>query len=70
MTVSLTLGMQVGYAYLLPKGTPVARTVEVSDDVMVDVDDQNRPIGVETLDGSDWPAALVSLAMRGKLRVA
>jgi len=57
------------YAYLLPKGTPVARTVEVSDSVMVDVDDQDRPIGVETLDGSDWLAALATLAMRGRVRI-
>ncbi len=57
------------YAYLLPEGTPVARTVEVSDSVMVDVDDQGRPVGVETLDGSDWRSALVTLAMRGRLRI-
>jgi uncharacterized protein YuzE len=59
---------QAGYAHLLPEGTPVARTVEVSDSVMVDVDDRGRPIGVETLDGSDWQAALATLAMRGKVR--
>jgi uncharacterized protein YuzE len=62
-------GWQAAYAYLLPEDTPVARTVEVSDSVMVDVDDRGRPIGVETLDGSDWPAALVTLAMRGRVAI-
>jgi hypothetical protein len=62
-------GWQAGYARLLPEGTPVARTIEVSDSVMIDVDDQGRPIGVETLDGSDWPAALATLAMRGRVRI-
>lgn len=62
-------GWQAGYVHLLPRGTPVARTVEVSESVMVDVDDQGRPIGVETLDGSDWQAALAALALRGRLRI-
>lgn len=60
----------VGYTYLMPEGTPVARTVEVSDSVMVDVDAVGRVIGVEVLDGSDWTGALVTLAMSGKLRMA
>ena len=59
---------QACYVYLFPE-RPVARTVEVSDSVMIDVDDRGRPIGVETLDGSDWPTALATLAMRGRVRI-
>ena len=60
--------IQACYARLLPE-RKVARTVEVSDDVMVDVDADGRPVGVETLDGSDWASALASLAMRGRVRI-
>ena len=60
--------IQPCYARLLPE-RKVARTVEVSDDVMVDVDADGRPVGVETLDGSDWASALASLAMRGRVRI-
>ena len=56
------------YAYLFP-GRAVARTIEVADTIMVDVDADGCPVGVETLDGSDWTGALVSLAMRGRLRI-
>ena len=46
------------------------RTIEVNDDMDVDLDDQDRVIGVEMLgDNQDCGAALVSLAMQGKLRV-
>jgi uncharacterized protein YuzE len=61
--------VEAGYVYLLPKGTPFGRTVTVGDDVMVDVDPDGRPIGVEVLDGADWTAALVTLAMRGRVRI-
>jgi uncharacterized protein YuzE len=62
--------IETGYVYLLPEGTPVARTVTVSDDVMVDVDAEGKPIGVEVLDGADWTAALVTLAMRVRVKAA
>lgn len=62
-------GWRAGYVYLLPERTPVARTIEVSDSVMVDVDAEGRPIGVETLGDADWQSALASLAMRGKVRI-
>jgi uncharacterized protein YuzE len=58
-----------GYVYLLPEHGPVARTVTVSDDVMVDVDPDGRPIGVEVLGGTDWTTALVTLAVRGRVRI-
>ncbi len=45
----------------------VARTIEVSDSVMVDVDSDGLVLGVETLDGSDWRDALVVLARSGGL---
>jgi uncharacterized protein YuzE len=61
-------GIVASYAHLLPE-RKVARTIEVSDDVMVDVDAGGCPVGVETLDGSDWRDALVTLAMRGRVRI-
>jgi hypothetical protein len=46
------------------------RTVEVTRDMAVDLDDQDRIIGVEMLGGNqDWTAALASLAMQGRLTV-
>ncbi len=50
----------------LRQGT-VARTVAVSDSVNVDVDSQGRVLGIELLDGTDWPGVLVTLAMAGRL---
>lgn len=47
----------------------VARTVTVSDDVMVDVDEHDLVLGVETLGGSDWRDALADLARAGRLAV-
>ena len=61
-------GWQASYAYLFPD-RKVARTIEVTDSVMVDVDEEGRPVGVETLDGSDWTGALISLALHGRLRI-
>lgn len=56
------------YAHLRP-GT-IARTVEAgSVSVMADLDADGRILGVETLDGSDWTQALVTLAMQGRLAV-
>ena len=52
----------------LREGT-VARTVEVSDSVMVDVDENDLILGVETLDNSRWQDALASLAMAGRLAI-
>ena len=62
-------GWRASYAYLLPERTRVARTIEVSESVMVDLDAEGRPVGVENLDGADWSAALVTLAMRGRVRI-
>jgi uncharacterized protein YuzE len=47
----------------------VARTACVSDDVMVDTDSDDRVLGVEVLDGSDWRDALAALAREGRLAV-
>lgn len=68
VTVRTDIRARASYAYLRPDGK-VARTVEVSDSVMVDVDAEGRPVGVETLDGSDWTGALATLAIRGRLRI-
>ena len=62
-------GWHAGYVYLMPE-RPVARTIEVGDSMMVDVDAEGRPVGVEMLGGmDDWPTALASLAMRGRVRI-
>jgi uncharacterized protein YuzE len=56
-------------AYARIREGVVARTVEVSDTVNVDVDDRDLILGVELLDGGDWRDALASLAMEGRLAV-
>jgi uncharacterized protein YuzE len=61
--------IEAGYVYLLPEETPFGRTVEVSESVIVDVDPDGRPIGVEVLGSADWQSALVTLAMRGRVRI-
>lgn len=68
VTVRTDDQVNASYARLRPDGK-VTRTVEVSDSVMVDVDADGRPVGVETLDGSDWTGALPTLAIRGRLRI-
>jgi hypothetical protein len=63
---------QASYAYLFGDRADgcAARTVQVSGDMAVDLDTQNRVIGVETLgDDLDWTQALVKLAMAGRLAV-
>ena len=46
------------------------RTVEVNRDMAVDLDDQDRIIGVEMLGkNQDCGAALTALAMQGRLTV-
>jgi uncharacterized protein YuzE len=59
--------MVVGYAKL--RDGNVARTVEVGDDFMIDLDADGRPLGVETIGDADWTQALVRLAMAGNIRV-
>ena len=57
----------VGYTHLR-KGA-VARTVEVTGSIMVDVDAEDAILGVETLGGEDWRDGLATLAMSGRLTV-
>jgi len=61
--------IEASYAYLLPEETPFGRTIEVTPSVLVDVDPEGRPIGVEVLGEADWASALVTLAMRGRVRI-
>lgn len=57
-----------GYAYLR-KGT-VARTVQVTDSLLVDLDADDRILGVECLSKDViWQDALITLAMVGRLAV-
>lgn len=55
------------YAHLR-EGT-VARTVQVTDGVLIDLDERDRILGIETLGGEDWTEALATLAMAGRLAV-
>ena len=46
------------------------RTLEIGPDMHVDLDAQDRIIGVEMLgENQDWTAALTALAMQGRLTV-
>lgn len=53
----------------LRRGIVVARTIAVSPSVNVDLNDNDRVTGIEVLDGTDWAAALVKLAIAGRLAV-
>ena len=61
--------MEAAYEDVLPEETKVARTIEVSESIMVDLDAEGRPVGIEWLVVSSWTNALVALAIRGKLVV-
>lgn len=65
--------MTTTYACMSAGGIPdggVARTVEVPGGFHVDLDDQDRVIGVETYgEDTDWVNALAALAMQGRLTV-
>lgn len=58
---------QPAYASLR-EGT-VTRTVQVTDSILVDLDDRDRILGVETLSGEDWTSVLATLAMTGRLAI-
>lgn len=61
-------GWRASYTYLLPERA-VARTIEVGDSVMVDLDAEGRPVGIETLGEMDWQHVLYTLALRGRVRI-
>jgi hypothetical protein len=54
--------MNTGATYVLLVETPVARTLHVSDVVMVDVNEYDKPVGIEfavpaaSVDQHDWQA--------------
>jgi uncharacterized protein YuzE len=54
----------------LAAGGDVARTVEATEWIWVDVDSDGRVLGVEVIGDGDWVNGLVALAMTGRLRVA
>lgn len=48
----------------------VARTIQVSPSVLFDLDARDRIIGAETIgESTDWPGALATLAMSGRLAI-
>ena len=67
MYLTVSTSSAVGYVHL--REGDVARTVQVTDSLLVDLDGNDRILGVETLGGEDWREALVSLAMTGRLAV-
>jgi Protein of unknown function (DUF2283) len=61
---------RAGYVYLLPEPRPqIARTVTVSEDVLIDVAADGRLVGVEWLWDGDWATGLVQAALQGRLRL-
>jgi uncharacterized protein YuzE len=61
--------VNVSYTTLAPGGD-VARTVEATEWIWVDVDSDGRILGVEVIGDGDWVNGLAALAMTGRLRVA
>jgi uncharacterized protein YuzE len=62
----------VSYTDLTSSGIPpggVARTIEVTDSIMVDVDVEGRVLGVEVIGDGNWVDGIVKLVMIGRLRV-
>jgi hypothetical protein len=56
-------------AYTHLRSGRVARTVQVTASAMVDLDGQDRLLGVETLSSQDWRSVLATLAMSGRLTI-
>lgn len=59
--------MNVSYVRLFEG--EIARTAEVADDILVDVDAVGQVLGIEVLGGRNWVDGLAALAMTGRLRV-
>jgi uncharacterized protein YuzE len=60
------------YVTLAPGGIPpggVARTIEATEGIMVDVDANGTVLGIEVIGDGNWVDGLVALAMTGRLRV-
>jgi uncharacterized protein YuzE len=55
--------------YVQMRQADVARTIEVTESVMIDVDSSNAIIGIEVIGGVDWASALMKLAVVGRLVV-
>lgn len=57
-------------SYTTLRDGKVARTICVGDSVMIDLDAEDRPVGVETLDLTEWRDAFATLAMAGQMKLA
>lgn len=51
------------------QGAEVARTIQVTPDVIFDLDENDRIIGAEVLGGTDWASGFLALAAVGRLAV-
>lgn len=56
-----------GVLYARLRQGDAARTVTVTDAIMVDVDAGGCVLGIEMLSDTDWPGVLTRLAMEGRL---
>jgi Protein of unknown function (DUF2283) len=54
-------------SYVYFRNADVARTVEVNESATVDVDAEDRVIGVEIVGDDNWGGVLAVLAMQGRL---
>jgi uncharacterized protein YuzE len=60
------------YATLAPGGIPpggVARTIEATESIMVDVGKDGKVLGIEVIGEGNWLDGLAALAVKGRLRV-
>lgn len=60
---------EVGASYATLADGDIARTVEATGSIMVDVDAEGKVLGVEVIGKGSWLDGLAALAIQGRLRV-